>query len=56
MSPDEALEYGLIDHIITGHRGQDQAAGDEGPAATSHEPEIVDTVAVPAAEKSSPVR
>jgi ATP-dependent Clp protease protease subunit len=51
MSPDEAFEYGLIDHIITGHRGNEQVTSDNGAV-----PERADPAAVPANEKSSPAR
>ncbi|MGH7640175.1 MAG: ATP-dependent Clp endopeptidase proteolytic subunit ClpP [Candidatus Dormibacteria bacterium] len=52
MSPDEALEYGLIDHIISGHRGLEQVVAQaEQP---SPEPQVVQTgAAVPEKSPSS---
>jgi ATP-dependent Clp protease protease subunit len=56
MSPDEAKEYGLVDHIITGHRGLDQVIAAEESDAPKPEPERVEAGATPVAEKSSPAR
>ena len=49
MSPDEALEYGLIDHVITGHRGHEQVTSDSGT-----DPGRAEAPTVPADKKSSP--
>ncbi|MGC1405251.1 MAG: ATP-dependent Clp endopeptidase proteolytic subunit ClpP [Candidatus Dormiibacterota bacterium] len=52
MSPDEAREYGLIDHIITGHRGNELVTSKGEPLATSPEPAAVEPDPAPVAEKA----
>jgi hypothetical protein len=53
MSPDEAKEYGLIDHIITGHRGLDKVVAAEEADDPAPEPA---PVAAAAPEKSPSAR
>jgi ATP-dependent Clp protease protease subunit len=52
MSPDEAREYGLIDHIITGHRGNELVTSEGQPVATTPESAAVEPEPAPVAEKS----
>ncbi len=54
MSPDEALEYGLIDHVITGQR---PAGAEPAAAANGSRPEPAPAEADPdPAEKAAPAR